>query len=133
MDRSGLQDNQTATQEAQRAPGKGAESSGTPRRVKIATSLLWDLSRFLALLPRFSTDSKLAAEFRVTRSLSSGANVLAMEVSAWSAASYLEGQDMWRLSGITRDVYLYARHLGATYETSRSAPRPRVTSTSRWT
>ncbi len=38
-----------------------------------------------------------------------GINLLAVEVYRWSDGSYLECQDFWRISGIERDVYLYAR------------------------
>lgn len=54
-------------------------------------------------------DSKLESEFDVTPYLQPGQNLLAMEVRRWSDASFLEAQDMWRLSGISRDCYLYAR------------------------
>ncbi len=63
----------------------------------------------------YSQGSKTPAEFDVTAFVHPGANVLAVEVYRWSDASYLEDQDFWRLSGITRDVYLYARprvHIG---------------------
>ncbi|MDR0532365.1 MAG: DUF4981 domain-containing protein [Verrucomicrobiales bacterium] len=55
----------------------------------------------------FSKDSRLPAEFDVTPYLQRGSNLLAMEVYRWSDGSYLEDQDMWRLSGIFRDVFLY--------------------------
>ena len=53
-------------------------------------------------------DSKTAAEWDVTAHLQPGTNTLALEVYRWSAGSYLECQDMWRFSGIERDVYLYS-------------------------
>lgn len=56
----------------------------------------------------WNQDSKTAAEWDITPYLRPGENVLAMEVYRWSAGSYLECQDMWRLSGIERDVYLYS-------------------------
>lgn len=56
----------------------------------------------------YSTDSKLAAEFDITKYLKPGENLVALQVYRWSAGSYLECQDMWRISGIERDVYLYA-------------------------
>jgi len=56
----------------------------------------------------YTQGSKLPAEFDVTRHLRTGRNLLAMEVHRWSDGSYLEDQDFWRLSGIERDVYLYA-------------------------
>ncbi|MBC9934275.1 glycoside hydrolase family 2 TIM barrel-domain containing protein [Chitinophaga qingshengii] len=56
----------------------------------------------------YSEDSKLAAEFDITRFVKPGQNVVALQVYRWSDGSYLECQDMWRISGIERDVYLYA-------------------------
>jgi len=56
----------------------------------------------------YSQDSKTPAEFKITPYLKPGENLLALEVYRWSDGSYLECQDMWRLSGIERDVYLYA-------------------------
>jgi len=55
----------------------------------------------------YSEDSRLPAEFDLTSLLRPGSNLLAVEVYRWSDASYLEDQDMWRLSGIFRDVFLY--------------------------
>jgi beta-galactosidase len=59
----------------------------------------------------YSEDSKTPAEFNITPYLRAGENTLAVQVFRWSDASYLEDQDFWRLSGITRDVYLIARDL----------------------
>ncbi|TCO10608.1 glycoside hydrolase family 2 TIM barrel-domain containing protein [Natronoflexus pectinivorans] len=56
----------------------------------------------------YSQESKLPAEFDITEFLKTGKNKLAVQVFRWSDASYIEGQDMWRLSGIERDVYLYS-------------------------
>ncbi len=56
----------------------------------------------------YNQDSKTAAEWDITDRLVPGENTLAMEVYRWSAGSYLECADMWRLSGIERDVYLYS-------------------------
>ncbi len=57
-----------------------------------------------------STGSRLPVEFDATEALRpSGDNVLAVRVHQWSAASYLEDQDMWWLSGIFREVVLLAR------------------------
>ena len=53
-------------------------------------------------------DSKTPVEFDITELLSSGRNSIAVEVYRWNDGSYLEDQDMWRLSGIERDVYIYA-------------------------
>ncbi|MCR4395489.1 MAG: hypothetical protein NUW07_01995, partial [Candidatus Saccharicenans sp.] len=56
----------------------------------------------------YSQDSKTPAEFRITPYLKPGENLLALEVYRFSDGSYLECQDFWRISGIERDVYLYA-------------------------
>ena len=58
----------------------------------------------------YSEDSKTPAEFNITKYLKKGKNSLAVEIFRWSDASYLECQDFWRISGITRDVYLMARN-----------------------
>ena len=57
----------------------------------------------------YSQDSMSPAEFDITEALVPGKNVIAVEVYRWSDGSYLEDQDMWRLSGIFRDVTLLAR------------------------
>jgi len=54
-------------------------------------------------------DSKLESEFDITNYVNEGNNLVALEVRRWTDASYLECQDFWRLSGITRDCYVYAR------------------------
>lgn len=56
----------------------------------------------------YSEDAKLPGEFDLTPYLQSGTNKLALQVYRWSDASYLEDQDGWSLSGLERDVYLYA-------------------------
>ena len=48
------------------------------------------------------------AEFDVTDHLREGKNNVCVQVVRWSDASYLEGQDMWHMSGIHRDVFLFA-------------------------
>ena len=58
----------------------------------------------------YSEDSKTPAEFNITKYLKKGKNSLAVEIYRWCDGSYLEDQDFWRLSGITRDVYLMARN-----------------------
>ena len=57
----------------------------------------------------YSEGSKTASEFKVTDQLRTGDNMIAVEVYRWSTGSYLEDQDFWSLSGIQRDVTLYAR------------------------
>ncbi|WNC73233.1 glycoside hydrolase family 2 TIM barrel-domain containing protein [Thalassotalea psychrophila] len=56
----------------------------------------------------FSQGSKTPAEFDLTPYLTNDNNLLALQIRRWSDASYLESQDMLRISGIERDVYLYA-------------------------
>jgi beta-galactosidase len=56
----------------------------------------------------YSEDSRLPAEFNITKHLKDGENLLAVEVYRWSDASYLEDQDFFRLSGIFRDVTLWS-------------------------
>jgi len=56
----------------------------------------------------YSEDSKTPAEWDITAYLIPGANTIALQVLRWSDGSYLECQDFFRLSGIERDVYLYA-------------------------
>lgn len=56
----------------------------------------------------FSKDSRSPAEFNITAYLRAGENTLAVRVYRWSDGTYLENQDMWRLSGIFRDVYLWS-------------------------
>ena len=57
----------------------------------------------------YSEDSKVAAEFNITKYLKAGKNLIAMQVMRWCDGSYLEDQDFWRFTGIAREVYLCAR------------------------
>ena len=57
----------------------------------------------------YSEDSKVAAEFDITKYVKKGENLIAMQVMRWCDGSYLEDQDFWRFTGIAREVYLYAR------------------------
>lgn len=67
---------------------------------------LWVNGRFVG----YSEDSKLGAEFDLTKYLVPGReNKIAFQVFRWSDGSYLEDQDFWRLSGVARGVYMYAR------------------------
>ncbi len=52
--------------------------------------------------------AKSPAEFNITSYLKKGKNLIAVQVFRWHDGSYLEDQDFWRLSGIERDVFLYA-------------------------
>ncbi|MBP7176862.1 MAG: DUF4981 domain-containing protein [Thermoclostridium sp.] len=57
----------------------------------------------------YSQVSHMTSEFKVTSALKQGHNRIAVMVLKWCDGSYLEDQDMWRLSGIFRDVYLLER------------------------
>lgn len=58
----------------------------------------------------YSEDSKLSAEFDITKYIKSGGkNLISFQVMRWCDGTYLECQDFWRLSGVARDTYLYYR------------------------
>lgn len=57
----------------------------------------------------YSEDSKLGAEFDVTKYLKAGSNRIAFQVFRWSDGTWLEDQDFFRLSGTARETYMYAR------------------------
>lgn len=57
----------------------------------------------------FSKDSKTPTEFDITKVVRKGKNTVSMQVFRFSDATYLEGQDMWKLSGLERTVFLIAR------------------------
>lgn len=56
----------------------------------------------------YSEDSRTSAEFNITRLLKPGENLLAVEVYRFSDGAFLEDQDMWRMSGIFREVFLWS-------------------------
>lgn len=56
----------------------------------------------------YNEDSRTPAEFNITKHLKAGANVLAVQVYRFGDGAYLEDQDMWRMSGIYRDVWLWS-------------------------
>ena len=56
----------------------------------------------------YSTNGRSPSEFNITRFLRQGKNEMAVCVTEFNAGSFLECQDMWRMSGIIRDVYLYS-------------------------
>ena len=66
---------------------------------------LWINGQFVG----YSEDSKTPAEFDITPYLKKGDNKLAVEAYRFSDGSYLECQDYWRMSGITRDVFIYSK------------------------
>ena len=58
----------------------------------------------------YSEDSKVAAEFDLTKYLQTGKkNLIALQIMRWCDGSYLEDQDFWRFTGLARDIYLYSR------------------------
>ena len=57
----------------------------------------------------YNEDSKNPAEFLINPYVKSGKNVLTLKIFRWSTGSYLECQDMWRMSGIERDVFIYSQ------------------------
>lgn len=67
--------------------------------------MLWVNGKYVG----YSEDSKVAAEFNITKYLKPGRNLIAMRVMRWCDGSYLEDQDFWRFTGIAREVYLYSR------------------------
>ncbi|WP_017444841.1 glycoside hydrolase family 2 TIM barrel-domain containing protein [Gayadomonas joobiniege] len=87
----------------------------------------------------YSQGSRLPAEFDITEYIQSGKNKLALQVMRWSDGSYLEGQDMWKMSGIHREVLLLAQpkvaiqdyfarpKLSADYKTAELQIRPFLT------
>lgn len=58
----------------------------------------------------YSEDSKLPAEFDVTKFVKPGENLIALQIFRWCDGTYLEDQDFWRMSGIARGVSLTARN-----------------------
>ena len=67
---------------------------------------LWVNGKFVG----YSEDSKLEAEFNLTKYLKPGKNLIAFQVFRWCDGTYLEDQDFVRLSGVARNCYLYARN-----------------------
>ena len=57
----------------------------------------------------YSQGSKTPAEFNITNFLKEGENLIALQMYRWSDASYLESQDMLRMSGIEREVFVYTK------------------------
>ncbi len=57
----------------------------------------------------YSEDSKLEAEFNITKYLKKGKNLIAFQVFRWCDGTYFEDQDMFRFSGVNRECYLFSR------------------------
>lgn len=56
----------------------------------------------------YNEDSKTPSEFKINDFIKKGKNTVAVQVLRWHDGSYLEDQDFWRISGIERDVFIYA-------------------------
>lgn len=54
-------------------------------------------------------DSKTPARYNITEYLAEGENTITLKIYRWSDATYIEGYDYWRISGIERNIYLYSR------------------------
>lgn len=67
---------------------------------------VWVNGRFVG----YSEDSKLNADFDVTKFVKPGKNTIALQMFRWCDGTYLEDQDFWRLSGIARGIGLTARN-----------------------
>ena len=79
---------------------------------------LWVNGHFVG----YSEDSKVAPEFDLTPYLKGGDNLIAFQCFRWCDGSYCEDQDFWRLSGLARDTYLYARDKKTYLEDLRLTP-----------
>lgn len=66
---------------------------------------VWVNGRFAG----YSEDSKMAAEFDITSLAKPGRNNIALQLMRWCDGTYLEDQDFWRLSGLSRETYVYCR------------------------
>ena len=70
----------------------------------------------------YAEDSKIAAEFDITPYMKKGKNLIAFQTFRWCDGSWCEDQDFWRLSGVARENYLYARDAKTQIEDIRVTP-----------
>lgn len=70
----------------------------------------------------YAEDSKVAAEFDITPYLKKGKNLIAFQTFRWCDGSWDEDQDFWRLSGVARESYLFARDAQLHLEDIRVTP-----------
>ena len=70
----------------------------------------------------YAEDSKVAAEFDITPYLKKGKNLIAFQTFRWCDGSWDEDQDFWRLSGVARESYLFARDAKLQLEDIRITP-----------
>ena len=70
----------------------------------------------------YTEDSKVAAEFDITKYLHPGKNLIAFQTFRWCDGSMSEDQDFWRLSGVARQCYLFAKDTKVQMENIRVTP-----------
>lgn len=70
-----------------------------------SASFVWVNDTFIG----YDEDSMIPSEFDITKYIKEENNLITVLVTRWCSGSYLEDQDMWRFSGIYRDVYLYSK------------------------
>ena len=70
----------------------------------------------------YAEDSKVAAEFDITPYIKKGENLIAFQTFRWCDGSWDEDQDFWRLSGVARESYLFARDAKNQIEDIRVTP-----------
>lgn len=58
----------------------------------------------------YAEDGKVAAEFDITKFVKPGKNLIAFQTFRWCDGSWDEDQDFWRLSGVARNCYLFAKN-----------------------
>ena len=85
----------------------------------ISNMYLWVNGKYVG----YSEDSKMEAEFDITPYVKPGKNLIAFQVFRWCDGTYLEDQDYFRLSGVGRDCWLYARDAKNWVEDVRLTPR----------
>lgn len=69
-----------------------------------SAAFVWVNGKYVGYTQGGNTDH----EFDISGHVRTGNNNVCVQVFRWSDASYLEGQDMFHMSGLHRDVYLYA-------------------------
>ena len=70
----------------------------------------------------YAEDAKVAAEFDITPYIKKGENLIAFQTFRWCDGSWCEDQDFWRLSGVSRDSYLFTRDANVQVENLRITP-----------
>jgi len=70
----------------------------------------------------YAEDSKVAAEFDITKFVKPGKNLIAFQTFRWCDGSWCEDQDFWRLSGVARECYLFSRNPNIHMEDIRITP-----------